>query len=299
MPPSRRPRARALDAAGPEPIDRIRAGRAAGAGPGPIRGSRGRNRGLHAAGRRGDVRRGERRLKDKGTLFRRCSPSAGSGSYPILINGDGIRHRRRLGPRSRLVRPFHRRSRVAQGPAGPAGGRPGEAIEVEGIGKVLVVDTTDEYCWPGTIPSNISGHRGLLVADSRGILVTMPPGDPGPRIASRGTAVVTVRPDGTASVRLDVAYFGSPAEEARVGVAYRGSVVDRRKDVEDAVRAAWTASEVRKSYDVVLERKDGAYVETISFEVPAASPALGEGGLPVFAGATLDLPRVPARNGGR
>jgi hypothetical protein len=278
----------ALDAAGPEPIDKIRAGallvrdrvryvdRAVGIGGYTPRAAK-----VTFAEANGDC-------KDKGTLFRAVLSVGGFRSYPILINATQTGTVADSVPDPGSFDHFVVGVEWPKGQPVPAAVAPA-TIEVEGIGKVLVVDTTDEYCWPGTIPGNLSGHRGLLVADDRGVLVTLPSGDPASHRVERAVSV-HMRPDGAAEVRLEVAYFGSPAEQARA--AYRGSVVDRRKDVEDGVHAVWTSSEV-KSYDTVLERKDGAYVETVSFEVPSASPVLGEGGLPVFAGATLDLPRVP------
>jgi hypothetical protein len=277
----------AFDGAGPEPIDKIRAGallvrdrvryvdRAFGIG------------GITPRAAAATFSEANGDCKDKGTLFRSVLAVGGFRSYPILINATASGTVAESVPDSGAFDHFIVGVEWPKDQPVPAAVAPA-TVDVEGIGKILVVDTTDEYCWPGTIPSILAGHRGVMVVDGRGLLVTMPAGDSSHRVEK--SAAVTVREDGSAAVRLEVAYFGSPAEEARV--ASRSSSVDRRKSAEDEVRAAWAGAEV-KSYSAVLERADGAYVETISFEIAAGSPELGEAGMPLFAGATVDLPRVP------
>ena len=162
-------------------------------------------------------------------------------------------------------------------------------LEAPGIGKVLVVDTTDEYAWPGTLPANLAGRRGALITADRGILVTMPAGEPATHRIERST-VLTFAKDGGAGVAIEVKYFGWPAEAARA--AYAGSAVERRESVEDDARRAWSGAEVT-DYASTVEAGDGAYVETLKLDLPAGSAELKDGLLRIFAGMSGDLSRVP------
>jgi hypothetical protein len=226
--------------------------------------------------------------KDKGTLFRSVLAAAGFESYPILINATETDTVADAIPDPGAFDHF------VVGVAWPKGapvpdGLASALIEPPGLGKVLVVDTTDEYAWPGTLPASLAGHRGALVAGDRGILVTMPAGDPATHRIER-SAVLTLGKDGGAGVTVETKYFGWPAEAARA--AYAGSAVDRRENVEAEARRAWAGAEV-KDYSSTLETGDGAYVETLKLDLPAGSAELQDGLLGIFSGTTTDIQRVP------
>jgi len=278
----------ALAAAGQEPLDRIRAvalfvrgrvryvARAVGIG-----GYTPRPADKTLADLNGDC-------KDKGTLLRAMLTPAGFRSYPVLINateGDTV---------SDAVPDPGSFDHFVVGVLWPKDAPiPAEAaaavVEVPELGKVLVVDTTDEYAWPGTLPAILAGHRGLLVADQKGYLVTMPVGTPSAhRIETRSRA--SVRAGRSATVTLVTRYLGWPAEGARA--AYGRSAIDRRKEVEEEARSIWSGAEV-KEYRAIPEEPDGAYVESLTLELPAGAPEFGDGAVSLFPGATHGLRRVP------
>jgi hypothetical protein len=278
----------ALAAAGQTPLDRIRAlalfvrgrvryvAREVGIG-----GYAARPAGKTLADLNGDC-------KDKGTLLRAMIATAGFPSYPILINATQADTVADAVPDPGSFNHF------VVGVLWPKDAPiPAEAaaaiVEVPELGKLLVVDTTDEYAWPGILPANLAGHRGLLVADQKGYLVTMPAGTPAThRIETRSSA--TVRADRSATVTLRMRYFGWPAEGARA--AYGRSAINRRKSVEDEARAVWSGAEI-KEYSAIPEEPDGAYAETLTLELPAGAPELGDGAVPLFPGAAHGLRRVP------
>jgi hypothetical protein len=278
----------AVAKAGPAPLDRIRAvalfvrgrvryvSRAVGIG-----GYTPRPAGKTLADLNGDC-------KDKGTLVRAMLAPAGFRSYPILINATEADTVADAVPDPGSFDHF------VVGVLWPKDAPiPAEAaaavVEVPELGKLLVVDTTDEYAWPGVLPAILAGHRGLLVADQKGYLVTMPAGTPAThRIETRSSA--SVRADRSATVTVAMRYFGWPAEGARA--AYAHSAVDRRKAVEEEARSVWSGAEV-KDYKAIPEEPDGAFVESLTLELPAGAPELGDGAVSLFPGASLGLRRVP------
>ncbi len=278
----------ALTGAGAAPLDRIRAiallvrnrvryvSRAVGIGgytPAPAKDT--------LAGLYGDC-------KDKGTLFRSLLAPAGFASYPMMINatqGDTV-----AGTVPDPGAFDHFVVGVGWPKDAPVPDEVASAmIEVDGLGKVLVVDTTDEYAWPGTLPANLAGKRGALVSGDRGFLVTMPAGDPATHRVER-SAVITLAPDGGAGVAMEVKYFGWPANEARA--VYAESAVKRRKEIEEDLLRTWSGAELR-DYKPTIEDRDGAFVESVSLDLPAGSSELQDGLLGLFAGLKGDVARVP------
>lgn len=278
----------AVAGAGPEPLDKIRAmallvrnrvryvSRAVGIGGYTPAAATATLAGLY-----GDC-------KDKGTLLRSVLAAGGFTSYPILINATWADTVADAVPDPGAFDHFV--VGVAWPKDAPVPDGVGSALlEAPGIGKVLVVDTTDEYAWPGTLPANLAGRRGALITADRGILVTMPAGEPATHRIERST-VLTFAKDGGAGVAIEVKYFGWPAEAARA--AYAGSAVERRESVEDDARRAWSGAEVT-DYASTVEAGDGAYVETLKLDLPAGSAELKDGLLRIFAGMSGDLSRVP------
>lgn len=226
--------------------------------------------------------------KDKGTLYRAMLSAVGLTSYPILINATAPDTVAVDVPSPRAFDHFVvgvRWPGDAPIPAEVASA----TIDVPDLGKVLVVDTTDEYAWPGTLPPALAGHRGLLVAPDRGILVTMPAGAPAAHRVERNVDVELLS-QGGAAIKLEVRYYGGPAETARV--AYATSAIDRRKEAEDDARRVWPSAEV-KAYAAERQADDGAYVETMTLALPAGAAELQEGAVGLFSGATSDIARVP------
>ena len=62
----------------------------------------------------------------------------------------------------------------------------------------------------------------------------------------------------------------------------------------DGVRGAASPDAAIKAYEVTPEDPDGAYVETVSLQIPASAAALQEHVFWIFAGATSDMDRAPS-----
>ena len=225
--------------------------------------------------------------KDKGTLFSAVLSAGGIPSYPILIHATDP-------------------STVADTVADPGSfnhfvvGIPwpedtpvpddaaGAIADAGALGKLLVVDTTDEYAWPGQLPAELAGKKGLVIAGHRGVLVTMPRGSPREhRVAYKLDLSLDAKH--AAAATFESRYFGALAEEARAENA--ASSVDRRKSVERAILSKFPGATI-KTYKALPEDGDGAYVQTVAFDVPAGSAFPGLG-VPMFAGASEVLQRVP------
>ena len=98
--------------------------------------------------------------KDKGTLFRALLAAGGYASFAIGVNAttdqtvaDDVAT---LGSFNHFI------VGVAWPPDVPPPSEVASAIvEAPSIGRLLIVDVTDEYAWPGTLPPYLAGHRAL------------------------------------------------------------------------------------------------------------------------------------------
>ena len=94
--------------------------------------------------------------KDKGTLFRALLAADGIQSYPIFVNAS------RWHTVSPAVPSPGSFDHFVVGAAWPKDEPvPAEVasaiVDVPGIGRLLVMDTTDEFAWPGTLCSSLAG----------------------------------------------------------------------------------------------------------------------------------------------
>jgi hypothetical protein len=226
--------------------------------------------------------------KDKGTLLRAELSAAGFDSVPILINATNPNTVSREVPAPGSFDHF------IVGVVWPKDAPfPDEAasarVDAGELGTLLVIDATDEYAWPGTLPDKLAGKTGVAVSGGRGVLITLPAGEPKWHRIARN-ASVAVAADRSVAIQMVSRMYGGPAEEARAANA--GSFKDRRESVEDDLRSSWPGAVVN-DYKIVAEDTDGAYVETVSLSLPAGAAALQEDTYWVFAGAPRDIDRVP------
>lgn len=225
--------------------------------------------------------------KDKGTLFRSVLGAAGIPSHPVLVNlgedgtvteevaSDGFNH-------------FIVAVPVPPGEAVP----PSFAAAVTDagdLGRLLFVDTTDEWTSIGSLSADLAGHKGLVVAGPKGRLVQLPAAS-----ASSHTLVrrfrVELRPDRSVGVERTSTYLGEFAWEARR--RYSASVADRRKAIEGRILDLWPDAAV-DHFAADSETPEGAYVETIRFRRRPLPPGGPDAKVAVFPGAADDLERVP------
>lgn len=224
--------------------------------------------------------------KAKATLFRSFLGVAGLPSYTVLVNASSPDTVADTVPTAS----FDHMIAAVPWPGGPV---PPESVpavaDVPGVGKVLIVDTTDDYASPGTLPFVLAGKRALLVDGDRGILFTIPDGTPeANRVETTVTA--TAHPDRSLSAKVEVRYFGAPAEFAR---ASRGNdALARERAAKNEIRESFGGGEAQ-GYAVTPERPDGAFVETFTVALRPGAPELGDGSVGVFPGVMRDFTRVP------
>lgn len=226
--------------------------------------------------------------KDKSTLLRAALQVAGFESYPILVSATNPYA---VAPNVPAPGSF---DHVVVGVVWPKDAPfPDEAassrVDAGGAGILLVLDPTDEYAWPGTLPYYLAGKAGAVMAKGGGVLVTLPDAEAKWHRIERHVAT-TMSADRSVTLSLVSRMYGGPAESARAANAV--SYKDRRQAVEDSVRRAWVGAEV-KDYQVTPEDKDGAYVQSVSLSVPASATALQDNVYWLFPDAPLELTRVP------
>jgi hypothetical protein len=223
--------------------------------------------------------------KDKGTLFRALLAARGIDSYGILINATKDETVSGEVPAQHSFNHFVVGVALPSGVDVPASFRPA-TIELGGLGRLVVVDTTDEWNSIGSLAANLAGKRGLLVAGEHSRLVTMPDGDPAAhRVECELSA--SVGDGGVLEFEETISRFGEPAGMARA--QWRQSPNDYRRAVEQRVRQRWTGAEV-ETIDVDEETEDGRFVERVRYRTERPESDLL---LPLFPDALDDLPRVP------
>ncbi|HKQ62958.1 MAG TPA: DUF3857 domain-containing protein [Candidatus Polarisedimenticolaceae bacterium] len=225
--------------------------------------------------------------KDKSTLLRALLAAEGLPSYPVLIHATAADTVPESLPSLTAFNHF-----VVAVPLPADAGLPADAafatLDAGELGRLLVVDTTDDRHSVGFLPAALGGKKGLLVAGSRSRLLTLPGTEPR---AHRVEQRLEVRAgDGPLALRLESRFYGEPAAEARA--AYRESSRDRRREIESRLVERFVSTALDE-YSVEAEAEDGAYVETLSWKLDPAALAAQHRLVPLFPGALDDLPRVP------
>ncbi len=224
--------------------------------------------------------------KDKGTLLQAILAAGGTLSYPVLVHVGG----RETFSDEIPVWQFNHLVVAVAVPAGavlPDRFAPARLEDPE-LGRLLIVDTTDEFTSIGSISASLAGRRALLVAGSRGKLITLPGVDPAAHRIERRLEV-EARPDGSLKVRSENRHFGNFASQVRAD--YHASTLERRRNAEERWTRLWVDAVVQ-DYAAEPETTDGAFVETMEIAHPAPVGDASSG-LAFFPGVSWDLPRVP------
>jgi len=224
--------------------------------------------------------------KDKGTLFRSVLSTKELASNPVLVNlseqGTVSEKVPALGFNHYIVAVPLPGDQPAPEPFAAA------VLDVDDLGRFLIVDTTDDKTSIGSISGSLSGKRAFLVAGNRGRLVTLPGLDPSAhRIARRLASELSER--GAMAIRRESIYHGDFAARARW--SYSASSAERRKQVEGRIMEIWPSARVEE-YDAEYETDDGAFVERIASRVQLKAGSDGVTRLAIFPGAREELPRV-------
>lgn len=225
--------------------------------------------------------------KDKSTLLRSVLAHGGDVAYPILVHAttpDTVAEELpSLTSFNHMVIGVSWPADVPIPPLiAPA------TFDAGDLGRLLLVDTTDEHLSIGAMPAALHGRKALVLASSRSRLVNLPAGDPAAHRIERHCQAELL-PDGGAALTLSTAAYGEPASRARA--EYRKSARDRRASVESRVRQAWTAA-VIEDYSVEPESEQGAFVERCSIRLAPGSSSSSADLFALFADVLADLPRV-------
>ncbi len=223
--------------------------------------------------------------KDKATLLEAVLAADGRTSYPILINATT------QGTVAEDVPDTWAFNHMVLGVLIPPDAKVPSAaaiVDAGDLGRLLVVDTTDEDASPGTLPAYLAGKVGLVAAGPRGRLVRLPQASAFEHRVET-TLDLEVRPNRSISARLVTRRLGQPAEDAREHA--RIDSTKREADVTRALREAIPEAVV-KAYAITPESDDGAFLESVSLEVPAPAPDRKIEPIVFFPQALVPLPRV-------
>ena len=226
--------------------------------------------------------------KDKGTLFRSMLAAEGIGSYPVLVN---LTTPTTVSPEIPTLDAFNHMivaipvPQEAELPPMPALREAGE------LGRLLFVDTTDEYISFGWLSAALEGKQALVVAGDQSRIVTLPHEDPEAHTIERRLEA-EILPGGALSLERTTRYYGDPASAERY--LHSQSSRDRQEAAKRELRRVWLDANPT-GYSVDPEAADGAFVETLAWTSPGPLPAGSGARVPLFAGAGGDLPRVPLR----
>ncbi len=224
--------------------------------------------------------------KDKATMLQAMLSAQGVSSYPVLVNLGG---RETLSDQipvwqfNHLVLAVVLRSGIELPPRfAPS------RIDDPDLGHLLIVDSTDEFTSVGSISAALAGQRALLSAGPKAKLITIPPAEPSFHRIERHLDM-EVQPDGTLTLREESRLYGEFASDARA--AYRQDSLERRRNVEQRWAQLWPDASTG-DYAVELETSDGAFVERVKVSRGASADSNHGSTLPLFPGASWDLPRV-------
>ena len=225
--------------------------------------------------------------KDKGTLLQAVLKAESINSFPILICAT------QSGTVSERVPTLSAFDHYVVGVSVPAEVTlPGEfadaLIDVEGVGALLIVDTTDESIAIGDLRSSLHGKVGLLVAGQHSQLVQLPDDHAGNHLIERRIEF-TPGEEGRLDIIDTTLLHGDFAAIGRANWA--SSSGDYRERRLRRLRSHWRDPNV-SSLDVSNEHDDGHFEETLQFEVAAA----GRRPIALFAGGMSVLRRTSLRD---
>jgi uncharacterized protein DUF3857 len=225
--------------------------------------------------------------KDKGTLYQALLAAEGIPSYPILV------HSTQRETISAEVPTWGFNHYVVGVPLPADLTVPpefaGAVADAGDLGRLLIVDTTDEYMSIGSLSPSLAGKRALVAAGAQGRLITLPEAKPEFHLLERQIHG-GLQADGSLTVERTSRLIGQPATLARIGA--RRSSEQRRKEVEGEIVRSWPDA-TSMEYSTVLETPEGAFQETLKYR----RPTLGRQGeyraVELFPGAGTELERVP------
>ncbi|HET6371811.1 MAG TPA: hypothetical protein VFG76_00750, partial [Candidatus Polarisedimenticolia bacterium] len=223
--------------------------------------------------------------KDKATLLSALLAAREIVSYPVLVNltmRNTVAERFPVGMFNHLVLAVPLR----EGFEVPA---PFAAAVVDAgeLGRLFIVDVTDERSAIGSISGDLAGKRALVVAGTRGRVIDLPAGDASSHAITRK---ILARPDGTGrAIERVSTYSGDFAAAARH--SYSSSANERRLGLERRMRELYPSAAFGGS-EVSYETPDGHYIETIRLGCASIACSAEPGRIDLFPGAAGEVDRV-------
>jgi len=225
--------------------------------------------------------------KDKGTLLQSVLSAGGMISYPLLVN---IGKRVSL-PEEYPVWVFDHLVLAAAIPRDVAlpARYDSAVLKDPDFGRLLVLDSTDEFTPAGSLSASLAGQKAVLVAGDRGKLVTLPAVEASSHRLERRLDL-TVLPGAILSAQVETRRFGEFGRQARSD--FHQSSMDMRRSMEGRWTRLWPGASV-EDYSVDPEAADGAFVEKCTISRVPLTTSGTQISLSLFPGASWDLERVP------
>ena len=224
--------------------------------------------------------------KDKTTLLQSMLSADEFESYPILV------HATQPFTVSRQIPSLYAFNHAVLGVAIPDDVEVALSglIDVPQLGRLLVIDATDEYASIGMLSGALAGKMALIVAGEVSSLVELPDEPAAHRIDRRLKA--QVHPDGGLTATLTESCTGDPASRQRV--EYRDSIQDYRQRLTQSASDIWPGATVQ-NLEVTDEDEELAFVWTATVEVPAPNAEAPGDFLRLFPRAMSGLGTVSLR----
>ncbi len=226
--------------------------------------------------------------KDKATLLSGLLATQEIESYPMLVNASVHHTVSEIVPALSSFDHVVSAVRVDEALAPLADGWPA-LFDVPGLGRMLLIDSTDEVNPVGWVSAALAGKRALLIAPQASQLVTLP-GQTASAHRVERELTVTLDADGRAAFHRDTHYYGDPGRVIRR--TCRESPKEREKSILKGVRDEWVEA-VPSGYEVELETKEGAMREIFDWTVSELPQSGGRRIASVFEGVRAWLPAVP------
>lgn len=161
-------------------------------------------------------------------------------------------------------------------------------VDVGDLGRMLIIDATQESLPIGAISFQLSGQRAMLVAAGRGVLLTLPEQKAEDHRVLR-TMTIAIGADQSLTIERTARYYGINA--SRLRESHAASAQRFREVQEQAIRAEWIGATFNE-LKVEAETPDGAFVMNVSFRVPPSMVRDGRRSVPLFEGASGRLQRT-------
>jgi hypothetical protein len=225
--------------------------------------------------------------KDKGILLEALLASRSIRSYPILIHAT---ENETVSPSVPVLQSFDHYVVGVSLPEGETLPDTAAArIRTDGLGELVVVDSTDETTPVGRLPSYLAGKTGLLVAGAHSGLVTLPADRIGQHQIDHRLDITPDDDDGVV-IFEKTTLLGDPAAARRR--LWRESPGEYRAHRERELRSRWRDVQV-ESFQVQDEDAEGRFIESIRYQ-----GSLNPGGrlIGLFPSAVRFLERVSIRD---